>query len=501
MLQFAVYDESGPARNWPLVNAHLLGPDDVAQPGKVAFQDGRILCRKRGHNAAALSLMHDAGAVGRLMLQTCLLPDREEPYILSVELARHRIKTFIVKSEEWQLWDLDPQHGAMRHWEEARRLLTKAMISEDPLEADRLAKESLQQGIEASERLAMIHAEILLHRRFASRPASRATLGVRVNPAANGKALQEVVKKNFDLVVVPLRWNRLEAEEGSIDFSATDRWVEWARAQEKPIVAGPLIDFSSRSVPEWMYVWQHDYDTCRDLLYDYMEKVVRRYAGVVGMWNLASGLNVNESFPFSVAQQIELVRTASLLVKQIRRGARTMIELRQPFGEYCSNDLDALPPVRFVERLMHDGVKVDALGVPLLFGERDHGRGARDLMQVSAMLDKFVYLELPLLISAMGVPSDPEQADGGGWWHGRPNEENQSRWMSRVFSIALSKPFVETIFCADLYDYDGAELAASGLINRDGKAKPAFERIVGIRRRLRKPLGPMKNVRTASRAG
>lgn len=500
MLQFAVYDDSGPAREWPLVNAHLLGQDDVAQPGKIAFKDGLISCKKRGANAAALSLLHDVGPSGRLMLQTCLLPDRDEPYLLNVELARHRIKTFIVKSEEWQLWDLDPQHGAMRHWEEARRLLTKAMITEDPLEADRLARESLLHGVEASERLAMIHAEILLHRRFASRPASSATLGVRVDPAANGQALQDVVRNNFDLVVVPFRWRRLEREEGAVDFSATDRWMEWARKQGKPIVAGPLVDFSNRAVPEWMYVWQHDYDTCRDLLYDYMEKVVRRYAGVVGMWSLAAGLNVNESFPFSVAQQIELIRTANLLVRQVRRGARTMVELRQPFGEYCADDLDALPPVRFVERVVHDGIKIDALGVPLLFGEREHGRGARDLMQISALLDKFVYADLPLLISSLGVPSEQDDA-GGGWWHNRHNEEIQSRWMSRTFSIALSKPFVESIFCADLHDHENAELQAAGLINRDGKPKPAFERIVGMRRRLRKPLGPLRNVRTASRVG
>ena len=34
----------------------------------------------------------------------------------------------------------------------------------------------------------------------------------------------------------------------------------WASKSGKPIVAGPLLDFSKRAVPEWMYVWQNDYE-------------------------------------------------------------------------------------------------------------------------------------------------------------------------------------------------------------------------------------------------
>jgi len=30
MLRFTVFDEDGPARDWPLVNAHILGVDDTA---------------------------------------------------------------------------------------------------------------------------------------------------------------------------------------------------------------------------------------------------------------------------------------------------------------------------------------------------------------------------------------------------------------------------------------------------------------------------------------
>ena len=90
-LRFAVLDDNGPAREWPLVNAHLIGPDDQPIRGDVSFEDGVIICRKPGTDAAGLCLQWDAGDAGVLMLQTCLLPERRKPYLLSLELARENV--------------------------------------------------------------------------------------------------------------------------------------------------------------------------------------------------------------------------------------------------------------------------------------------------------------------------------------------------------------------------------------------------------------------------
>jgi GH35 family endo-1,4-beta-xylanase len=491
MLRFTVYDDAGPASAWPLVNAHLLGPDDLAIRGQIAFRDGQILCKKRSGDAAALCLQYDAGSMGILMLQTCLLPEREEPYLLSIELARHRIKMFIAKSEEWQMFDLSAGHPAMRHWEQARQLLTRALTASDPLEADRAARRSLNEAIEATERLVMAHAEILLHRRYADRPASSTTLGVRVWPGRNGRNLRELVRSNFDLVVIPLRWRHLEIEEGTYNWEPIDRWVNWAQSEGKPVVIGPLLDFSRAAVPDWMYVWQHDYDTCRDLAYDYLERVVARYASKVGMWNIASGLNINDNFEFTPAQMLDLTRMANLLVRQHRKGARTMIELRQPFGEHGAGKRESMSPLAYLDLVVQEGVKFDAVGVQLLLGTTDGGRTTRDIMHLSSLLDRFFLLERPVLISAMGVPSKPVDPEAG-VWHGPWTPERQARWISRLFAIAMSKPFVESIFWTDLYDHPDAELPSAGLIDEAGQPKPAFSRLIGIRRRLRKPLGPLE---------
>jgi GH35 family endo-1,4-beta-xylanase len=491
MLRFAVYDDNGPAADWPLINAHLVGPDDVPVRGEIAFEEGVINCRKRGAEAVGLCLQCDVGAMGTLMLQTCLLPDRPEPYVLSVELARHRVKMFIAKSEEWQMFDLSAEHPAMQLWEQARQLSTAAWTSDDSLRADKAGWRSLIHAIDASERLALAHAELLLHRRYAQKPASPSTLGVRVWPGRDAQALRDLIAKDFDVIVLPLTWTELEATEEAYQWDATDRWLEWAGRQGKPIVAGPLLDFSRRAMPNWMDVWQHDYDTCRDMVYDHIEKVVDRYKGIVNIWNIASGLNVNDHFTFDADQMLDLTRMTALLVRQSRKGARVMIELTQPFGEHVAFNRESLHPLSFIDRLVQEGVRLDAVGVQILFGRRDFGQATRDLMQISSMLDRYFLLEIPIVVSALGVPSETIDP-AGGTWHEAWSPQVQSQWVSKLFAICLSKPHVESIFWAELFDHSGAEPARIGLITDEGKAKPALQKLIGLRKHLKKPLGPLK---------
>jgi GH35 family endo-1,4-beta-xylanase len=491
MLRFALYDDDGPAADWPLVNAYLVGPGDVPVPGRVSFRDGHVVCRPKVSHAVALCLQHDAGAMGRIMLQTCLLPQRDRAYELAIELARHRIKMFIAKCEEWQMFDLDPGHPATRRWEKARELFSKSVHTNDPVEASRTAHRSLMTGVQATDRLALAHAEILLHWRFGSRPASSKTLGVRAFPQRSSEPLRQIIKRDFDLLVLPLKWNELEVEEGQYNWEPIDEWVAWAQREQIPVVLGPLLDFSKRALPKWLYVWQHDYSTCRDLVYEHVETVVRRYHRAASLWNIASGLNVNDNFQFTPEQMLDLARMANLIARQARPGSRTMIELTQPFGEHCAADRKSMPPPTFIDRVIAEGIRVDCVGVQLMFGQGAAGRSSRDLMQISDLLDRFVLLDMPVVISAFGVP-DETVDEAGGWWREPWTQHQQSRWMSRVFAVAMSKPFIETLVWTDLYDHPQADLPSGGLVGADGRAKPVLQRLIRTRKRLRKPLGPMK---------
>ncbi len=492
MIQFAVYENKQPARDWPLINATILGSDDLGIDGDISFHDGVIVCRNLGRSASAISLQFDTGGMGRLMLQTCLLPERDQPYLLSLELARHRIKMFIVKCEEWQMFDLSTDDPAMIAWEEARQLFTRALNTTAPAEADILSRQSLVKGLEATERLASLHADILLHRRFGTRPASSTTLGVRIVPGKPPAAYSDILEKEFDLLYLPINWKQLEPSEGRYDWEPLDRWMSWAQQKGKPVVAGPLIDLSAHAVPDWLYVWQHDYETLRDMLYDHVERVVQRYRPVVAVWSVAAGLNTNENFSLTSPQMLDLTRMANLIVRQGTRRSRTMLEITQPFGEHVARTKDSLHALTYIDKIIQEGIRIDCFGLQIVFGQQQHGRATRDLMQLSSLLDKFFLLELPVLITRASVPSQPVDHAGGTWrepW----SPTQQMEWAIRVFRTALSKPYVDSLFWGDLYDTDRSDLPQSGLITGDNRARPVLKRLVDARRRMRKPLGPLLN--------
>ncbi|MBX3374172.1 MAG: hypothetical protein KF817_10070 [Phycisphaeraceae bacterium] len=492
-LRFLALDADGPVACGPVERCCALGPDDLPQPGALRITAGEIELAAVDR-PAAIALPWRVGDES-FILQTCLLPPRTAPYNLAVELARHRIKLFIAKCEDWQMFDLvfegGGEHPALRLFDEARQALSRAIVEPDPRMAASHALVSLARGLKATDRLAMAHADLLLRRRFAGRAAASTTLGVAIPPGRDGRALRDLVAENFDVLVLPLRWRDLEVKEGVYDFAGLDRWMEWSVAQKKPVVAGPLVDLSPGALPPWTLAWRRDFPALRDMLYDHMEKVVQRYRGVVGMWNLAAGVNVNDEVQLTEPQMVDLVRTARLLVRQHRRGARTMVEMVQPFGTFAGRNAGAMAPLPFIERLLHDGVVFDAVGIRLLLGGTSPGFEARDLMQVSNALDRLLHLSIPVIVSSLGVP-----AEGGA-----ATTESQSRWVSRLFPMALSKPFVESVFWCQLFDHDGAQLPGAGLIDTEGRPRPALTRLIGMRRRLRKPLGDAVAVAEEDAAG
>ena len=103
---------------------------------------------------------------------------------------------------------------ARETWEHARRRFTESLMARDPAEASALAMEALAVAVEANERLATAHAEIMLRHRFGTRAASSSTLGARVHPERGNDALRSFVGEHFDLVVLPVRWKEIEVEEG-----------------------------------------------------------------------------------------------------------------------------------------------------------------------------------------------------------------------------------------------------------------------------------------------
>ncbi len=515
MLRFAVLDDRGPVADYPLRHAHLLGADDVAIPGDINFADGLVHCVKKNADAAGLALLYDAGDCGQLVLRTCLLPQRLRPYLLSLELARHRIMLFLNKLEEWFLCDLPPDEPAMKLFEQARAKFTAALAAERAddhsftPEEDRLAREALCLAIQASERLALLATDILLaHRIHTAQQAAgngpvNLMIGCDVRRDQTSEGLQKVVADHFDFMTSPMRWPVLEPDEGDYSWGKTDKWVEWAvRTARMPVHAGPIVDLRPGRSPEWLQIWANDYDTLREVVFQHLKKVVTRYHKAVARWTVASGLHLNADYKLNLEQIMDLSRVCVMLVRKMLPNAKIQIEIDQPFGEHYGCDPVSLPPLIYAEMLTQQGVAIDAIALRIQMGDAREGRATRDLMALSALLDAYSVFDKPLVITALGAPSEPihpAQGDGRfepGRWRAAWSPESQAEWLRNALAVCLAKPYVHSVAWHELYDSPDAsalcEMPHGGLITSAGKAKPALRQLSKSTRlaQFKRPLAP-----------
>ena len=558
MVRFRVFDDEGQVDRFPAARAYLVGSDDIAVSGPVERQEMDLVGTPTTNGSVGLVTRVDLRSlaipkmgghapasmpqVGRLTLQTCLLPVRETPYLLSLELARHRIMLFLNKLEDWQLFDLPAEHPVLVQFSIARTLFTDALVNlrnksgELCRGAHDLAMTSLVFAIDAGESLALENAKRQLPDRLSGKAyaeatqaytaaqgeapptgapivvqngvgvtiAGRAALSCAVSPHAFTDQLKQAVIDSCDELIVPMNWIDLEPNEGDYSFASTDRWIEWAVRQARlPVVAGAVVDFAPKSIPEWMYIWENDYETLREVVYEHVKNVVTRYRRTVARWTIVSGLHVNTHFTLSYEQIMDLTRLCVLLVRRLQPKARVFLGLDQPWGEYFARHRQSLPPLLYADTVAQTGVVVDGYSIRLMMGAEDTGYGTRDLMAISSLLDRAAVLEKPIALSAVAAPSEQPNHSSAGAWRSGWDPEHQARWLESVLTIAAAKPYVQSVCWSDLIDVPRPNMPAGppfGLIGADGKAKPAFASMARVRKAMREGKSPLDAIYAAPSA-
>ncbi len=484
MLRFLVFRDGHVPAELDLGAAYLLGSDGVPIRGESSFVEGEIRCRKRAAGPSALALLWEVRGFGSILLDTVRLPERPTPYILNVELARSRMMKLLQKREDWGLFDLPEAQAINDKFNEARDLLIEAMENlDDPPAAAKLADRCLALALPVSEQASVVHAELLLHRRIATRSFPPNLFGCHVDLPQISEGYRRKALAAGDFVCLPLPWRVIEPQQQSFDFASIDNWADLLRRAKTPVVAGPLVRFVEAVIPDWLYVWEHDYETVRGLLYEHIERVVSRYGGQVVLWNVLSGLHVNSLFSFTFDQLMDLTRMAVTLVKKVLPGSRTMIEITQPWGEYYAGNQRSIPPLIYAEMAVQSGITFDVFGLQLCFGAPRDGCWQRDLFQISSLLDRFAPLGKPVMITRLVVPSavgDGNKASGA--WHKSWNDNVQARWLEAIANIVLSKPFMEAICWSDLVDEDNSAIPSGGLLTADLNPKPSFQTWTAMRR-------------------
>lgn len=501
MLRFRVHDHKGPDGtgshgSWKLRSAYLVGTDGRPVAGRIGVADGSIRCEPERDQPVGVALLVDTGAAGRMVLQTCFLPAQDEPYELFIEVARWLIKQFILQSESWQMWNPQLSGEALHQWDSAREAFRVALREGNPVEGERLARHAIALGVAAAERLAERHSHFMLVRRFARTPIDSGACGLCVDPSVPPRGMAATVARQFGVIALRTPWRRIEARAGKPNFAALDEWVEWAQAERRPLVLGPLVDFGladdgepddrrsggsdvrPRAMPDHVLARHGDPKKFREAIWNHARLVAERYKAVTPFFITASGANLPEWRVDGIERMIELVRTATAAVHDARRDAKAIMEIQSPAAEHWCGARGAAWPTSFLQRVVGENLGLFAVGVR--FTQALGQDPVREFLTIADLLDGYLGRDLRVFVSSYGVPSD---GDGGefGCWHGKWTPESQARWGGEMIKISLSRKWIEGAWWSRLQDRG---TATDGLLDRDGRPKPILEELLSLRHRL-----------------
>ena len=369
MLKFDVYQNGVPANIIDLSGAYVFGQDNIPVRADLVADKGQISCIKRAGGAAGLALLWDSGKPGKMLLSTTRLPDRKTPYNLNVELARSRVMRLTQKREDWGLFDYDKAKPLNDEFDGVRRLFIASLNCDNPVEAAQKADDATARAIVLGEKMALFHGEVFIRRRRQG-SARRVGFGCVVDLLSGNNRYRQRIGETFDFISIPTTWKNLGPKERSYKWEQVDDWVNWAVANRRPIHAGPLVSFDPAHIPEWLYLWEHDYEALRDLIYEHIQRVVHRYEKKVSLWRVACGLHAYNSFNLSFEQIMELTRMSCSLVKKLAPQSAVLIDLVLPWGEYYARNQRTIPPMLYAGMAVQSGIRFDAFGVQVYMGVR-----------------------------------------------------------------------------------------------------------------------------------
>ena len=479
-MKFLVYKDGQLRKDFTLSGAYLFGADLIPfrHVDAIRFSDGVIECLKKSTDSAGLSLLWPVDGFGQVLLSTARIPERQEPYILNVELARARLMQITLKREDWALFD--PSDTLEAQALEAQDLFIKSLqhISE-PDKASVFADQALAKGLAFSEKLAARHAEQYLALRFKNRGLGRHSLGCTVEPSLlDNEKYRKWLLEMFGFITVPVNWGKIEKSRGEYNFDQMDQCMDHLSGKRLALCAGPLLCFTPSMVPEWMLKEERDFEKIRERAYEFVTKIVTRYGKYIHAWRVISGMNAANCFGFTFEQSLEMTRTACLAAKSADTKSRKIVEILCPWGEYYASDKTSVPPLVYADMVIQSGISFDAFGLQFHFGKNEPGMHVRDMMQISSRLDCFAAVPKAIHITGVSAPdrpgtelTDPQLA---GVWHKDWDPAVQAEWLEQFYKVALGRPFINTVTYSHLADGADLPVAGCGLLNEKFSPKQAF---------------------------
>ena len=224
--------------SWPeAACAFVTGLDGRVHHSRTEVEGDVLTVRRTQHDSGKLHIPFPVEGYGCPVIATTSLPEREEPWHLTLELARGKLGEV---RDQAQAWEQARMQIPSKFWDlsrEAFRFMIKAGAAQsDAASRGEIALQSLNRSFQASALL----ADSYVFQRTASRrqntAATSTLLGSRIEPETLGKPQEKWFYDAFSAAAVPIEWHAIEAIEGQYEWEPLDRLVDGIRILFNKIV-------------------------------------------------------------------------------------------------------------------------------------------------------------------------------------------------------------------------------------------------------------------------
>ncbi len=286
---------------WPEVSdGYLSGADGRVFATQIEVAGNVVNCRRSSGESGRLHVAWPVEGFGRPLVSTASLPEREEPYLLPLELARGKISQLRDQVAAWEVGGMVIPPAFNAPFQEAQRKFREAVaLQSTPEQTVEPVKQSLARAFEAAEIAVNAYAGQRLSARRKRSPQPPAAIGCALGQSLPDESATHVFRESFAAAMIPVEWKHVETAAGEANWELADAQLEWALANRLFVSGGPLLDLSPDGMPAWVGSWGGDLPNLQSLVCDYVETAVGRYAGRIRSWNVCTRGNTGGAFGLS----------------------------------------------------------------------------------------------------------------------------------------------------------------------------------------------------------
>jgi GH35 family endo-1,4-beta-xylanase len=355
-------------------------------------------------------------------------------------------------------------------------------------EAADLAQQSIRASLAAIKSLVNDYAKQAIAIRCRQEGKLPTMVACNIGTRSLTEAESQGVVAAFNSAAVPIVWRKVEDNTGQFEWDELDAQMQWCRDNGLRICGGPLLHLAKGQIPDWLYLWEDDFEELQEYTVHFATEVAKRYQNTMHVWHCAAHLNSEGALALSEEQKMRLAFAVVEAVRHVDPKTPTILSFDQPWAEYmASEDLD-LSPLHFADALIRAELGIAGIGLEINLGYWPGGTMTRDLLSISRQLDRWTVLGLPLLIF-LTVPSNYTSGNGDKleiWPQCDTTGDGQSiaaqkQIVEELLSLFLAKGQIHGIIWNRLSDSESNAFRHGGLFDEQHNAKPALRVLTELR--------------------